>query len=223
MQIKLLVEGGEMKPTPALSQKIGPLGLNLGKIISDVNKATSSFKGIKVPVILDIDTKTKNFTVKTLTPPTSELLKKELNLEKGSQMPNKIKVANIPIETVIKIAKIKHEDMLTESFKAAVKSVLGSCVSLGILVESKDPKQVTEEVDRGIYDEIINKKIDTVSEEKAAKLASDFEQVKKAQESLIKELEKKAEEKAAAAASAASSQGASTTTGSGAGTSPEKK
>lgn len=203
MQIKLLVEGGEMKPGPALSQKIGPLGLNLGKIISDVNKATSDFKGIKVPVILDIDTKTKNFTVKTLTPPASELLKKELSLEKGSPMPNKIKVANIAIETIIKVAKIKHQDMLTESFKAAVKSVLGSCVSLGILVESKDPKEVTEEVDKGIYDELINKGIDTVSEEKAAKLTSDFEQVKKAQETLVKELEKKAEEKAAAAAAMA--------------------
>lgn len=199
MQIKLLVEGGEMKPGPALSQKIGPLGLNLGKIISDVNKATSNFKGIKVPVILDIDTRTKNFTVKTLTPPTSELLKKELALEKGSQMPNKIKVANVAIETIIKVAKIKHQDMLTENFKAAVKSVLGSCVSLGILVESKDPKEVIEEVDKGIYDELINKGIDTVSEEKAVKLASDFEQVKKSQEILVKELEKKAEEKAAAA------------------------
>jgi len=53
MIIKLLVDAGDMKPNPAISQKIGPLGLNLGKIIQDVNKATSQFKGIKVPVVLD--------------------------------------------------------------------------------------------------------------------------------------------------------------------------
>lgn len=199
MEIKLLVEGGEMKPGPALSQKIGPLGLNLGKIISDVNKATASFKGIKVPVILDVNTKTKEVAVKVLTPPTSELLKKEFSLQKGSPQPNNIKVANAAIEHLIKIAKIKQQDMLVTDLKAAVKSVVGSCVSLGILVESKDPKIVIEEINKGVYDNEIKKGIEEPSKEKLAQLEKDFEIIKKKQEAFVKELEKKAEEKAAAA------------------------
>ncbi len=203
MEIKLLVEGSAMKPGPALSQKIGPLGLNLGKIISEVNKATSGFEGIKVPVTLDINTKTKDFTVKVSTPPTSELLKKEFSIQKGSPQPNNIKTANASMEHIVKIAKIKQDDMLVESFKAAVKSVVGSCNSLGILVESKEPKIIMKEIDEGIYDNIINKQLEEPSQEKLDQLEKDFELVKKKQEAFIKELEKKAEEKAAAAAGAA--------------------
>ena len=59
MIIKLIVEGGSMKPGPAIAQKLGPLGINIGKIISQVNAETSSFKGMKVPAVLDINTKTK--------------------------------------------------------------------------------------------------------------------------------------------------------------------
>ncbi|MEM4640959.1 MAG: 50S ribosomal protein L11 [Candidatus Pacearchaeota archaeon] len=190
MEIKLLVDAGEMKPGPALSQKLGPLGINIGKVIAEVNNATREFSGMKVPVVLEID-KAKNIKVRVLTPSTSELLKKEIGIEKGSPMPNKIKIANIPIELVIKIAKIKEKDMFVGNFKAAVKSVLGSCVSLGILVESKEPKEVIQEVDQGIYDDLIARKEEKASEDKIKKLAQDFEQVKKKQESLIKELEEK--------------------------------
>ncbi|OYT37957.1 50S ribosomal protein L11, partial [Candidatus Pacearchaeota archaeon ex4484_31] len=87
MKLKLLVDAGAMKPNPAISQKLGPLGINLGRVIAEVNKATEKYKGMKVPVILDIDVKTKNFTITPLTPPTTELLKKEVNAEKGSPMP----------------------------------------------------------------------------------------------------------------------------------------
>lgn len=205
MEIKLLVEGGEMKPGPALSQRIGPLGLNLGKIISDVNRATASFKGIKVPVVLDVNTKTKEVAVKVLTPPISELLKKEFSLQKGSPQPNNIKVANAAIEHLIKVAKIKQQDMLVGDFKAAVKSVVGSCVSLGVLVESKDPKTVMEDIDKGVYDNEIKKGVEEPSKEKLAQLEKDFEIIKKKQEAFIKELEKKVEEKTVAAAGAAPS------------------
>ena len=196
MKLKLLVDAGAMKPNPAISQKLGPLGINLGRVIAEVNKATEKYKGMKVPVILDIDVKTKNFTITPLTPPTTELLKKEVNAEKGSPMPNKVKIGNLAIEQIVKIAKMKKEDMTASSLKKAVKTVLASCISLGILVESKEPKQVIEEVDQGVYDEIIEKGIEKPGEEKLKKLASDFEAVKKAQESLVKEIEKKAEKAA---------------------------
>jgi len=92
MIVNLLVEGGNMKPGPAIAQKLGPLGLNMGKIISDVNAATKTFEGIKVPVILDINTKTKEIKIEVSSPPASELLKKELAIEKGTGDSKKIKV-----------------------------------------------------------------------------------------------------------------------------------
>ena len=76
MIIKLLIDGGNMKPGPAIAQQLGPMGINMGKVISDVNTATKEFNGMKVPVELNVDEKTKEFTIKTSSPPTSELLKK---------------------------------------------------------------------------------------------------------------------------------------------------
>lgn len=203
MEIKLLVDGGAMKPGPALSQKMGPLGMNMGKIISDINKATHEFNGMKVPVTLDINTKTKDFKVIVSTPPTSALLKKEISLEKGSQQPNKIKMGNLAIEQVIKIAKIKEKDMMVNGLKESVKNVLGTCISLGLLVESKDPREILREIEQSSYDELISKGIEESSNEKLEKLASDFAKIQKSQEAYIKELEAKKEAKPTSAAAPA--------------------
>lgn len=200
MEIKLVVNGGEMKPGPTLSQKIGPLGLNLGKLIADVNKATAEFKGMKIPIILDIDTKTKNIKVITLTPAVSELLKKEVKTEKGSGVPNKLKIGNMPIEIIIKIAKIKQKDMLVNSLKEAVISVLGTAKSVGLLVEGEDPREIIEEVKEGKYDGEIKSGKEDISEEKLEKLSKEFEKVKKTQDAYIKQKQQEAEEKAAAKA-----------------------
>ena len=198
--MKLLVDAGAMKPGPALSQKMGPLGINLGKIIADVNKATSEFKGIKVPVMLNINTKTKSFTVSVSTPPTSELLKKELGISKGSGEAKNIKIGNLPFETIIKVAKIKEKDMMVNSLNAAINSVLGTCVSLGILVESKDGREIIQEVKEGKYHDLISKGSEEASQEKLALLAGEFVKVQKLQDAYIKSVEAKKEAKAAAAA-----------------------
>ncbi len=215
MIIKLMVDGGEMKPGPTVGQKLGPIGINIGQVISEVNKATQEFKGTKVPVSLDIDPKTKKFRVEVSSPPTSELLKKELGIESGSGDHKKNKVGNISIETVIKIAKTKHSGMLAKEFKSAVKSVIGSCVSLGILVENKNGKDLEKDVDSGVFDsEIKSQKIET-SAEKKAKLKDYYNQVLKDQEAVKKaeEAAKAAEEAAKAAATAAT--GAQQATSSG--------
>lgn len=202
MIVNLLVEGGNMKPGPAIAQKLGPLGLNMGKIISDVNNATKNFAGIKVPVILDINTRTKEIKVEVSSPPASELLKKELTVEKGTGDSKKIKVANASIEQIIKVAETKKA--LEKNLKSAVKTVLGSCVSLGILVESKEPKEVIKEVDKGNYDKEINHVSTVTSKEKLEKLKEYFEEVKKKQEEILKkEEEEKAKEAAAAPAATA--------------------
>lgn len=204
MIVKMLVEGGAMKVNPGIAQKLGPLGVNMGKITQEVNKSTKDFPGMKVPVSLDIDVKTKNFTVEVGTPPTAELLKKEIGVEKGSGQQLKSHIGNIAIETVIKIAKIKQKDMLVNNLKSAVKNVIGSCVSSGILVESKSAKEAAKMLGEGIFDEAISKELTEVSQEKLDKLKEEFESLKKKEEALLKaEEEAKAAKEAEKAAKAA--------------------
>ena len=215
MIIKLIVEGGNMKPGPAIAQKLGPLGINVGKIISQVNAETASFKGMKVPAVLDINTKTKEVKVSVLTPPTSELLKREIGVEKGSGKPNMFKVGNIAFEKIIAIAKTKSESFLAKDFKSAVKTVVGNCGSLGLLIDSKDAKEITSEINKGVYDHLIKDKVTEVSAEKSARLKAFFEEVEKKQAEILKkeEEEKKAKEEAAiAAGTAAPKEGAAAAT-----------
>jgi len=196
MQIKLLVEGGDMKPGPVLSQKLGPTGVSINEVIQKVNESTKSFKGLKVPVELEIDIKTKSINIKVLSPPVSELLKKELGAEKGSGDHKQINVANASIEQIISIAKTKFPDLLSKDLKAAVKTVLGSCVSLGILAENKSPKEIINEIDEGKYDSEISQEKTETSEEKRKELDEYFSKIKDEQEKILKEQAAKAEEEA---------------------------
>lgn len=203
MIIKLIVDGGDMKPGPAVSQKLGPAGINIGKFIQEVNKATSSFKGIKVPVEADVDTKTKQFTIKVSSPPVAELLKKQAGIEKGSGAHKKQKVANFAIEELISIALTKHPDMLARDLKSALKSIVGSCISLGALVENKDPKEVIANIDAGKYDKEIKEKIAQPSPEKKKMINQFFAQIKAIQEDILKKEQEEAAKAAEAAAQAA--------------------
>jgi len=202
MKVKLIVEGGNMKPGPAVSQQLGPAGINLGKVIQDVNEATSEFKGTKVPVELNVDTGTKEFTVQVFSPPTSELIKKEAKLEKASGTSGKIVAGNIAIEQAISVAKAKMSDMLAKDLKAAVRLVIGSCVSLGIMIESKDPRQVQDEIIEGKYDNEISQERTEVSPEKKEALDKVFSEIKAKQEedAKVAEAAKVAEEAAKAEA-----------------------
>jgi large subunit ribosomal protein L11 len=210
-KIKLIVDGGNMKPGPAVSQQLGPMGVNLGQVISDVNEATSGFKGIKVPVELTVDSKTKEYEIKVSSPPVAELLKKELGIEKGSAEPHKSKIGNLAIENIINIAKTKLPNLLAKDLKAAVKLVLGTCVSIGILIENKTPQEITAEVESGVYDSEISGEKTEVSPEKKAKLDSFFKGVKTEQD-----IAKKEEEAATEAAEAAKAAKAAETPAEGA-------
>jgi len=203
MIVKILAEGGEMKPGPALSQRLGPAGIPLNQVIQKVNEATKDFKGMKVPVELDVDLSTKEFSIKVFSPPVSELIKKEIGIEKGSATQKKIKVANASIEQIISVAKTKFPDLLSKDLKAAVKTVLGSCVSLGILIESKTPQEVILEIQQGKYNSEISQEKTETSEEKRKELEESFAKTKEEQDKILKleeEAAKAAEAEKAAAA-----------------------
>lgn len=201
--IKLMVEAGDMKPGPTIAQQLGPMGLNLGKVISDINTATKEFSGMTVPVNLDVDTKTKSYSIRVLSPSVSAMLKKELGISAGSGARKKSVVGNIAFEQIISIAVTKHSSMLAKDFISALKSVIGSCLSLGVLIDSKDPKQILEEIEEGKYSKEINNKITQVSEEKKQELHSFFNKLSFQQEAVKKkEEEEKAAEEAAKTAAA---------------------
>lgn len=207
MQIKLLVEGGKLSPGPSLSQKLGPIGLNINQVIQKVNEATNEFKGLKVPVELNINTSTKEFDVKVFSPPVSELLKKELGIEKGSGAHKKMQVANASIEQIISVAKTKLPDLLSKNLKLALKTVVGTCVSLGILIENKSAIEIEKEIDEGKYDkEIQEEKIET-SQEKKDKLDEFFSKLKAEQELIMRKEEQQEAAKEAESAESAEKEG----------------
>jgi large subunit ribosomal protein L11 len=86
----------------------------------------------------------------------SALIVSELKIEKGSGAPSTQKVGNLTMEQVIRIAKIKRPELLAKTLKAAAKEVLGSCVSIGVTVEGKDPREVQREIDEGKYDKLFS-------------------------------------------------------------------
>jgi len=200
MNIKLLVEGGAMKPGPALSQKLGPAGIPINKVIEKVNQETISFKGMQVPVEIEVDTKTKSFEVKVFSPPVSGLLKKETGITKGSGLQKKSKVGNLSIEQIISVAKAKRSNLLCKDLKSVVKTVVGSCVSLGIIVESMNPVEVEKLIDEGKYDKEIKAEKTETSEEKKNELKEFFSKLKEEQD---KKLKIETEQKEALAATAA--------------------
>lgn len=204
MIVKLIVDGGDMKPGPAVAQAIGPLGINMGKVIADVNTATLGFKGTKVPVEVDVDTKTKTYKIKVFSPPVAELIKKELGLDKGSGLAGGYQVGNIAIERIIDIAKTKQSSLLAKNLKLSVKLVVGTCVSLGVLVDNKHGRDIEKDIDSGVYDKEIKNETTVVSAEKKKQLTDFYKVLKDKQDKEQKAIaEAKAAEEAAKAAAAA--------------------
>jgi large subunit ribosomal protein L11 len=152
--VNLLVSGGQATAGPPLGPALGPLGVNVLEIVNKINELTKDYAGMKVPVNVTVDPETKEFDVTVGTPTTSALIVRELKIEKGSGTPNTEKVGNLTMEQVIRISKLKRPEFLAKTLKAAAKEVLGSCVSMGVTVESKDPREVQREIDEDKYNEL---------------------------------------------------------------------
>ncbi len=153
--LKVLVPGGKASAAPPVGSSLGPLGVNIGQIVSDINKKTAVFNGMEVPVTIAVDTNTKKYEITVGTPPASALIKKEVNIEKGSSNPKADKVADILIEQIIKIAKMKEDTLSGKTLKDRVKEIIGTCNSMGILVEGKPAVETIQNVNAGKYDEEI--------------------------------------------------------------------
>ncbi len=151
--INAIVDGGKATAGPPLGPALGPLGVNAGQVIAKINEATKDFAGMKVPVKVIVDTETKEFRIEVGTPPTSELIKKEAGIEKGSGTKDE-PAGDIALEKLAKIAKSKSNS-LGRDLKSTLKEVCGSCLSLGLTIDGKNPRDVIQEIDDGKHDSLV--------------------------------------------------------------------
>ncbi|RLI38775.1 50S ribosomal protein L11 [Candidatus Bathyarchaeota archaeon] len=153
--VEVLVSGGEATAGPPLGPTLGPLGLNVLAVVNKINELTKSYAGMKVPVKVEVNLNNKQFEVSVGIPTTSALIVRQLGISKGSGMPNVEKVGNLSMEQVVMVVTQKQGTLLAKNSKGAAKEVLGSCASMGVTVDGKEPTTVQQEIDSGIYDEFL--------------------------------------------------------------------
>jgi len=154
--VEVLVSGGRATAGPPLGPALGPLGLNVLAVVKKINELTEAYVGMKVPVKVEVNIDDKEFDVSVGTPTTSALLVKELSITKGSGNPKIEKVGNLTVEQLVNIAKLKREQLFSKTLKGAVKEIIGSCVSIGITIDEKEPKDMQRLIDEGLYDALLN-------------------------------------------------------------------
>jgi len=163
-KLDVLVNGGKATAAPPLGPALGPLGVNIGQVIVEINKKTEAFVGMQVPVCLEVDEETKEFTISVGTPPSSELIKKEAGITKGTSNAATEKVADLKIEQVIKVAQMKEDALLGKDKLARVKEIIGTCNGMGVMVEGKPAKEIYAELGK-FKDKIESGKTELSAEE----------------------------------------------------------
>ena len=132
--IKLQIAAGKATPAPPVGPALGQHGVNIMGFCKEFNERTSKDAGLIIPVVIAVY-QDKSFTFVTKTPPAAVLLKKACNIQSGSGVPNKTKVAKISKDEVRKIAELKMQDLTAANIDAAISMIAGTARSMGIVVE----------------------------------------------------------------------------------------
>ncbi len=193
--VEVLIEGGKASAAPPLGPALGPLGINIGQVVSEINKKTGDFKGMKVPVKVIVDADTKEFEIKIGTPPCAELIKKEAGIKTASGNPLTTKVADLKIEQAIKVAQMKSDALLGKDLVSKTKEVIGTCDSMGVMVEGKQAREVIKEINEGKHvEKIMSGKTELTEEEKKeleaerTRLAGELKEQMKVHEELARKI-----------------------------------
>jgi large subunit ribosomal protein L11 len=139
-EVSVLVEGGKAAAGAALGAALGPLGVNVGQVVTQINEQTKQFAGMKVPVLVKVDASTRSFTLEVGRPPTAALLLKEAGKEKGSGKSKTDVIGDVSLDAVRQIAEAKGADLQGRSVEERINQVLGTAVSMGITVDGGDPR-----------------------------------------------------------------------------------
>ncbi len=123
--------------------------------MDEINKQTTVFRGLTVPVRIECDPETKQFEIFIETPSTASLLLKEVGVEKGSSVCSDEKIGDISLDQVQNVVDAKRDKFLDKTYKAALKTVLGTALSVGLTVEGEDPRNIQERINNGEFDDKI--------------------------------------------------------------------
>ena len=135
-QIKLQIPAGRANPSPPVGPALGQHGVNIMEFCKAFNSRTQEQNGMIIPVVITVFAD-RSFTFITKTPPGAVLVLKELGLESGSGVPNRNKVGKISLDQLRKIAEIKMPDLNTDDITAAMRTVAGTCRSMGVDLEEE--------------------------------------------------------------------------------------
>lgn len=132
-EVKLQIPAGKATPAPPVGTALGPQGVNIMEFCKAFNAKTSGKdqEGLIIPVVITIFSD-RSFTFITKTPPVAILVKRAVNLAKGSAEPNKTKVGKITLKQVEEIARIKMPDLNSFTIESAMEQVKGACKSMGV-------------------------------------------------------------------------------------------
>lgn len=132
--IKLQIPAGKATPAPPVGPALGQHGVNIMAFTKEFNERTKNDVGMIIPVVITVYAD-KTFSFVTKTPPAAVLIKKECGIDTASAAPNKVKVASITKEQLLKIAQIKKPDLNAASEETAVSMIAGTARSMGVTVK----------------------------------------------------------------------------------------
>jgi large subunit ribosomal protein L11 len=132
--VKLQIEAGKANPAPPVGPALGQHGTNIMAFCKEYNERTAKEAGSIIPVEITIY-EDRSFSFVTKTPPTTDLIKKALGVEKGHSTPGRESTGTLSREKLREIANLKIKDLNAGSIEGAEKIIIGTARSMGIAVE----------------------------------------------------------------------------------------
>ncbi|MCL2147086.1 MAG: 50S ribosomal protein L11 [Synergistaceae bacterium] len=134
-QVKLQLPAGKATPAPPVGPALGQHGVNIMEFVKQFNARTADQAGLIIPAVITIYAD-RSFTFELKTPPASVLLKKAAGIETASGVPNKNKVAAVPVAKIREIAELKRVDLNANDLEAAMRMIEGTARSMGIDIQN---------------------------------------------------------------------------------------
>lgn len=132
--VKLQIPGGKATPAPPVGPALGQHGVNIAQFTKEFNERTKGDTGVTIPVVITVYAD-RSFTFITKTPPAVTLIKQACNVDKGSGVPQRDKVARLNQEELRKIAEKKMPDLNASDVESAMRMIAGTARSMGVVVE----------------------------------------------------------------------------------------